>query len=96
LKTDFEEKQRVSYNSLIEKYKNEAYSYKCERDELKIQINNLKTKKDGRDKEIDKVILKSEKYKERVLELEKMITKFELEKKESESQYMNEMNQVIN
>lgn len=85
LKSDGEEKQRVSMNSQIEKYKNEAYMFKCERDELKIQLNNLKTKKDGREKDIEKIVARGEKYKEKVTELEKRVVMCEAERKESEN-----------
>ena len=87
LKLDQEDKQKFFLNSQIEKYKNESYNYKCERDEFKIQLNNLKSKKDGKDKEIDKIMLKCEKYKEKVADLEKAVTKYESEKREIKAKF---------
>ena len=41
IKSESEDKQKIALNSKIEKYKIEAYIYKCERDEFKVQLNNL-------------------------------------------------------
>jgi chromosome segregation ATPase len=89
-----EEKQKINLNAQIEKYKNEAYSYRCEKEELKMQLNNFKARKDVNEKEMQKLKDKCEKYKEKVTELEKVISRNETERKEFENKFYKEMYEV--
>jgi hypothetical protein len=93
IKSESEDKQKIAVNSQIEKYKNEAYTYKCERDELKVQLNNLKKKKDS-EKDKEKLLAKYDKYKEKVCDLEKEILRQETEKKENESKFIKEFQEI--
>jgi chromosome segregation ATPase len=75
--------------ALIDKIKNESYGYKCERDQLKAQIHDLKLFKENFNKEIDKIQDKYTKAKERSRLLEKGIVKLEAEKRDIETKYLN-------
>lgn len=89
------EKQDSIINLQIEKYKNEAYNYKCERDEIKMQIANVKTIKDRLVKEKEKMNLKIEKYKKQAEELREHLNRFEQEKREERSCLHQELEDVI-
>lgn len=56
---------KVQHSALVEKYKSESYSYKCERDDLKIFSNNMKSKLDKLAKENERLGQKLEKFKEK-------------------------------
>ncbi len=81
-------------NYHIEKYKNEAYAYKCERDELKQLFNNLKARKEAKEKEMEKLTTKCKTYKEKVTELEASINLSETEKKDLENKFIQENSEL--
>jgi chromosome segregation ATPase len=81
-------------NYHIEKYKNEAYAYKCERDELKQLLNNLKARKEAKEKEMEKLTNKCKTYKEKVTELETLLNLSDIEKKETENKFIQENSEL--
>lgn len=88
------ENDQILLTSQIEKYKNEAWIYKCERDELKVSLNNLKIERKSNEKDFDKKLLKVDKYKEKIHDLEKQLLKNEGERNEIESKFTKENNEV--
>jgi hypothetical protein len=58
-------------------------------------MNNLKNKKDSKDKDRDKYLAKCDKYKEKVSDLEKEIARQESEKKEFELMYNKDYQEVV-
>jgi predicted nuclease with TOPRIM domain len=80
---------------LIDKFKNESYGYKCERDQLKVQIQDLKIFKEKCIKEMEKIQDKYNKAKERIALLEKSLVKMESEKREVETKYITMYNDLL-
>ena len=88
------EKEDLVSSSIIEKIKNESYSYKCERDHLKVQIQDLKILKDRSYKEAERAHLKYEKAKEKIHSLDREKSRIESEKLELENRYTNEIKEL--
>jgi hypothetical protein len=85
------EKEEQEFSVMIEKYKKESYDYKCQNDQLKMQISNLKSLKENSSKESNN---KLEKYKSKISELEKLIPKYEKDKKDIETRLNEEIIEV--
>ena len=81
-------------NSYIEKIKKESYGYKCERDQLKLQIQDLKILKDRSYKEVEKIHLKYEKLKEKSKSYDKTISNYENDKLELELRYNKDKHEL--
>jgi hypothetical protein len=88
------EKDDLMSNNLIEKIKKESYGYKCERDQLKLQIQDLKILKDRSYKEVEKIHLKYEKLKEKSHTYESIISKYENERNELDIKYNKEKQEL--
>jgi hypothetical protein len=87
MKNEKEEAQKSQHNLHIEKYLNEAYFLKCERDELKIQLTNLKKLLDDKENELEKQKSKSEKYRIKNNELECIILNYEIQLRKYEAKF---------
>lgn len=82
---NLEKSEEQRYSALIEKFKNEAYSFKCERDDLKIKASSLKSKNDKLTLENEKLQEKITKNKEKFKQFENKKERFEIDKKEIEN-----------
>eukprot|EP00340_Litonotus_pictus_P009071 CAMPEP_0170521690 /NCGR_PEP_ID=MMETSP0209-20121228/7052_1 /TAXON_ID=665100 ORGANISM="Litonotus pictus, Strain P1" /NCGR_SAMPLE_ID=MMETSP0209 /ASSEMBLY_ACC=CAM_ASM_000301 /LENGTH=650 /DNA_ID=CAMNT_0010808697 /DNA_START=175 /DNA_END=2127 /DNA_ORIENTATION=- len=88
-----ESQEEERYSSLIEKYKNEAYSYKCERDDLKIKSNSVRAKLDRLTTDNEKLQAKLTRMKEKQKQFEIKIERFTADKREVENKYKKAMSE---
>jgi hypothetical protein len=80
----------------IEKYRNERDNYKIQVEQLRIHNNTLKLAFDKAEAEIQKFNLKYVKAKEKINELESIIQKYENDRKENELIPAKQLNEVRN
>jgi chromosome segregation ATPase len=91
---NFSESNDKSQKIQIEKFRNDLYFLKCERDQLKLQLNQLNTIKEKYDSTTEKIQKKYEKSKQKIKELSVQLESLEKTNVELREKYSVDTDQV--